>query len=131
MNPESETSWVVSQEDAAVAVQSYDAVGYRVVGLEYDGAYSPKCEPDGTLIVDVLAVSSLRDCLKESILYNQSFRRRLIATNLRDRKIMPSEEHIGNIYKGIEAAETRISNYKRVRKMLKKLVAQEVEELAA
>ena len=131
MKPETEDSWVITAEDASVAIRSYEIVGYRIVGLAYEGAYVPEQQEDGSLVVDEMGATALRDCLTESIRYNKAFRQRLIDNNLKDRKILPTPTQLDNVNQTIEKIEADIKSYKRARKVVKSFLAQEADELAA
>jgi hypothetical protein len=127
MKPESEVSQVVPPEDASIALDSYDIVGYRVVGLEYEGAYAPKTQEDGSLIVDTIGAAALSDCLTESIRYNKAFKARLFE-GLRNQKVMPAQEHLDNTHNAIQNIDARLKDFARVRKVLKNFLSQELEE---
>jgi hypothetical protein len=127
MKPESEVSRMVSPEDAEIAIASYNIVGYRIVGLEYEGAYAPARQEDGSLIVDTVGAAALRDCLTESIRYNKAFKARLFE-GLRNQKVMPAQEHLDNTHNAIQNIDARLKDFTRVRKVLKNFLSHELEE---
>lgn len=149
MKPEAEVSQVeLSVEEAEVALRSFNAVDYRMYrseNTEYKGGFVPEQEIAGTLVVDEVGAVALRDCLSESILYNQellygkfepiyNLESKVIEQRWRPGLIQKMKDHTGvfpvnnsrlDRANGIWSA---IMSYERVRKVLSGFLEQETEK---
>ncbi len=109
-------------------MEAYDIRGYRVVGLAYEGAYNPKPESDGRLVLNEAGVIALKSCVSEDIkcrlgfLYGKwvnrpdgmEFNPGYIAANLKDQNIIPSPERLDRMRAVVARAKRKLRDDMRV-----------------